>query len=313
MTEQKPKVLALLGPTASGKTRLALELAQAHPIEIISLDSALVYKDMDIGTAKPSHVELAQVPHHLIDIITPLESYNAADFCRDCLRLIDEISSRNKTPVIVGGTMMYYKALNEGLATLPSADQDIRAQLQHDLKTHGIAKLYQQLQEADPETAMRLKPTDSQRIERALEVFILTGKPLSQHFAEQQQNAPKLNLYSIALIPEDRHALHHVIATRFQTMLQQGFLDEVRALQIKYPELHPDLPSMRCVGYRQAWEHLDGKIDFNQLAEQGIIATRQLAKRQLTWLRSLSNIQSIDPYIQKNTQTIALLLSQLDS
>lgn len=307
----QPKVLALLGPTASGKTALALELAKHRSIEIISLDSALVYQGMDIGTAKPSCDERAQVPHHLIDIITPLQSYNVADFCVDCLRLIDDISARNKTPILVGGTMMYYKALTEGLAILPSANLTIRAQLQADYQTGGIAKLYQQLQTIDPETANRLKPTDRQRIERALEVFLLTKKPLSVHFAEQKQNAPKLNLSSIALIPKNRSALHQMIATRFHSMLNQGLLTEIRKLQAQYPELHPDLPSMRCVGYRQAWQHLARQINQQQFIEQSIIATRQLAKRQLTWLRSLPALQSIDPYAQTNTQTIDFLLRSL--
>ncbi len=304
-----PSALAILGPTASGKTQLALDLAQVHDIEIISLDSALIYRDMNIGTAKPNAAELAQVPHHLIDIISPLDSYSAADFCRDALALIQDIQARGKLPVIVGGTMMYYKALTEGLNDLPAADPAIRAQLQADKNTLGLLALYQRLQSVDPLTAERLKAGDSQRIERALEVFMLTGKPMSQHFQEQEAQKPALNLTTLALIPETRSLLHAQIKKRFDTMMAGGFLDEVRQLQAKYPGLNPDLPSIRCVGYRQAWAYLAGKDDLAGMTEKSIIATRQLAKRQLTWLRSLDYELALDPYTETDllAPTLALL------
>ena len=290
-----PKALALLGPTASGKTKLALQLADTLPVEIISLDSALVYRDMDIGTAKPSRAEQAAVPHHLIDIISPLQTYSAAEFVSDCVRLINEIHARGRLPIIVGGTMMYFQALTQGLNALPEADSEIRAVLQADKATHGLPHLYSRLQQIDPITAARLEQTDSQRIERALEVFMLTGKALSQHFADQAAYSPPLDLCTIALVPLDRAYLHVQIARRFQLMLEQGFIDEVRALQYKYPELTSSITSMRCVGYRQAWEFLDGQTDYSDFVEKGIAATRQLAKRQLTWLRKIPLAHSLDP------------------
>ncbi|MDK4697497.1 tRNA (adenosine(37)-N6)-dimethylallyltransferase MiaA [Kingella negevensis] len=294
----QPKALAILGATASGKTALALHLAQQIPCEIISLDSALVYCDMDIGTAKPTAEELAIAPHHLINIISPLENYSAADFVDDCVRLVNQIHARGKIPLIVGGTMMYFHALTQGLNTLPEADTTTREQLHQQKAQHGLAHLYKQLQQCDPETAARLKPNDSQRIERALEVFLLTGKPLSQHFAEQETQSAPLNLHTLTLIPEDRSRLHAQINRRFEIMLEQGFLDEMRFLREKYPELQPETPSMRCVGYRQAWAHLDGETDFAEFVAQGQAATRQLAKRQLTWLRKLPADTVLDPFTQ---------------
>lgn len=291
-----PKALAIIGPTASGKTRLALELAQRFPCEIISMDSALVYRDMNIGTAKPNADELAAVPHHLVDIVSPLETYNAADFVADCTRLIGEITARGRLPLIVGGTMMYYHALTQGLNTLPQADAETRAHLQAQKARYGLAYLYQWLQQTDPTTAARLEPQDSQRIERALEVWLLTGKPLSKHFTEQTTNAPPYRPSTLALLPEQRQCLHHQIELRFQTMLTDGFLAEVRQLQQQYPALHADLPSMRCVGYRQAWHHLAGETDYPTFVEQGIAATRQLAKRQLTWLRKTTADCVCDPF-----------------
>lgn len=291
-----PKAFAILGPTASGKTGLALKIAETLPVEIISLDSALVYRDMDIGTAKPTAAELAAVPHHLINIISPLEAYSAAQFVADCVRLVDEIHARGRLPLIVGGTMMYFHALTEGLNDLPEADATIRAQLQADKAAHGLAHLYQRLEAIDPDTAGRLKAGDSQRIERALEVFMLTGKPLSQHFSEKQSHTPPLDLCTIALIPENRALLHTQIGKRFEQMLAQGFLDEMHTLKSRYPELTADMTSMRCVGYRQAWDYLDGLTDYDTFVEKGIIATRQLAKRQLTWLRKIPFAHAIDPY-----------------
>ena len=291
----QPKAFAILGATASGKTALALAIAQHFPCEIISLDSALVYRDMNIGTAKPSAAERTAVPHHLIDIISPVEAYSAADFVRDCTRLVGEIHARQRLPLIVGGTMMYYHALTQGLNALPEASPAIRAQLQATKATQGLAFLYNELQRLDPETAARLKPNDSQRIERALEIHQLTGKPMSQHLAESATAAP-LNLHTLALIPSDRSLLHAQINQRFNQMIEHGFLDEVRQLRQRYPALHPDMPSMRCVGYRQAWQHLDGATRFAQFVEQGQAATRQLAKRQLTWLRKIPADTVLDPF-----------------
>ncbi|MDO4641542.1 MAG: tRNA (adenosine(37)-N6)-dimethylallyltransferase MiaA [Neisseria sp.] len=292
----KPKAIALLGPTASGKTGLALQLAAYLPLEIISIDSALVYRGMDIGTAKPSATERAAAPHHLIDIISPLQSYSAANFVTDCTRLCAEIQARGKLPLIVGGTMMYYQALTNGLNDLPEADENIRAQLQAEKQQYGLAHLYRRLQQADPATALRLQPADAQRIERALEVWLITGKPLSEHFADQAAYSMPLDLHTVALFPADRKQLHHQIAKRFHTMLEQGFLNEVQALQTAYPTLNPDTPAMRCVGYRQAWDYLAGRSDYDTFVERGIAATRQLAKRQLTWLRKLCADTVIDPY-----------------
>lgn len=291
-----PQAFAILGPTASGKTGLALKLAERLPVEIISLDSALVYREMNIGTAKPTAAELAAVPHHLIDIISPLESYSAAQFVADCVLLCREIHARGKLPLIVGGTMMYYHALTQGLNDLPEADAAIRAQLQAEKATHGLEALHRRLHEIDPETANRLKAGDSQRIERALEVFMLTGKPLSQHFAEQTAHTPPLDIAALTLIPENRALLHAQIGQRFHNMIAQGFVAEVEALRRDYPQLHPDLPSMRCVGYRQAWDYLEGSLSHDEFIEKGIAATRQLAKRQLTWLRKIPAAHSIDPY-----------------
>ena len=305
MTSQ-PKALAILGPTASGKTQLALELAQQLPIEIISLDSALVYRDMNIGTAKPSPAELSSVPHHLIDIISPLEAYSAAQFVSDCSRLCHEIHQRGKLPIIVGGTMMYYHALTQGLNDLPEADPTLRAQLHAEKNQYGIEYLHQRLQQIDPITAARLPDTDSQRIERALEVFLLTGKPLSTHLATSSQQAP-LNLSTLALIPADRARLHQHIAQRFHTMLAHGFLNEVTQLQQRYPSLNADSTAMRCVGYRQAWDYLAGLHSYDEFVEKGIIATRQLAKRQLTWLRKLNTQHTLDPY--QTPQMLPLVLN----
>lgn len=292
---EKPKALALLGPTASGKTALALRLAEFLPIEIISIDSALVYRGMDIGTAKPSAQEQNQVPHHLIDIRSPLENYSAADFATDCVRLCREIHLRGKLPLIVGGTMMYYHALTNGLNPLPSADEALRTKLQDEKNRYGLAHLYRRLQEADPATAARLNPADSQRIERALEIWLLTGKPLSAHFAEQQAYEMPLDMHTATLFPEQRHRLHEKIEQRFAAMLAGGFLDEVKSLQTHYPQLTPDMPSMRCVGYRQAWDYLAGQTDYETFASKGVAATRQLAKRQITWLRKLPADTLVNP------------------
>ena len=291
-----PKAFAVLGPTAGGKTGLALRLAQRFPLEIISLDSALVYRGMDIGTAKPTDEELASVPHHLIDIISPLQSYSAAEFAADCLRLCGEISARGRMPLIVGGTMMYFHALVNGLNDLPQADAGVRAQLQAQKAEQGIEGLYRRLCEVDAATAARLKPGDSQRIERALEVFLLTGRPLSDHLAVQTAYRVPLRLHTLVLFPQRRELLHEAIARRFRLMLEQGFIEEVGRLKAEYPSLTAEHNSMRCVGYRQAWDYLDGACAYGAFVDAGIAATRQLAKRQLTWLRKTEADTLLDPY-----------------
>ena len=290
-----PRAFAILGPTASGKTRLALSVATVLPIEIISLDSALVYRDMNIGTAKPNAAELASVPHPLIDIISPMEAYSAADFVSDTLRLVGDIHARGRLPVIVGGTMMYYQALSQGLNTLPSANAGVRAQLAADKANIGLSGLYQRLLEVDPVTAARLSANDSQRIERALEIHAITGQAMSE-LLQAQNETNHIGLETVTLVPEQRTQLHHSIAERYDVMLQAGFVEEVQALQQQYPDLHADLPSMRCVGYRQVWDYLAGENTLDEMSELGIIATRQLAKRQLTWLRKIAAAHAFDPY-----------------
>jgi len=284
--------LCLAGPTASGKTALALEIAQTMPVEIISVDSALVYQGMDIGTAKPSAGELASVPHHLIDIRDPSQAYSAAEFARDATRLMSEIRERGKLPLLVGGTMLYFKALMEGLDDLPLADTLIRSDIQAQALSLGWPAMHAELALVDPVTAARLPPMDSQRISRALEVWRISGKPLSSFFGETKVAGPKMMLLSLE--PVERAWLHERIAQRFDAMLTAGLVDEVRALRAR-GDLTLDMPSMRCVGYRQVWEWLDQQ-DGNALAgdsglpvmrDKGIAASRQLAKRQLTWLRSM--------------------------
>lgn len=287
------KVIAILGPTASGKTAAALQIAQHIPSEIISVDSALVYREMDIGTAKPNAAELASVPHHLIDIIDPGESYSVAQFLGDTQRLVKDIQARGKLPLLVGGTMMYFKALLDGLDDLPPADPALRAELDAEAARIGVPGQHARLATLDPLTAARLKPNDSQRIQRALEIITLSGQPMSTLLAQQSRPARPFEMLPIALEPSDRSVLHQRIASRFDSMLEHGFLDEVRALR-RRGDLHPNLPSMRCVGYRQAWEYLDGACSLEEMRERGIIATRQLAKRQLTWLRSIPERIVID-------------------
>jgi len=287
MSAALPQCLCIAGPTASGKTAAALALAEAwrgkHDVEIVSVDSALVYRDMNIGTAKPSAAERASVPHHLIDVIEPTEAYSAARFVADAQRLIGEIRARDRVPLLVGGTMLYFKALFDGLDEMPAADADVRAQLAEQLEREGVASLYAELQRADPITAARLKPADQQRIQRALEVHRVSGQPLSSfHRAKTSSAAPPA---LISLEPEDRAWLHRRIEARFRQMLDDGLVDEVRNLRAR-GDLHADLPSMRCVGYRQTWEALDAN-DLGDLPERGIAATRQLAKRQITWLRGM--------------------------
>ncbi|MEW6561700.1 MAG: tRNA (adenosine(37)-N6)-dimethylallyltransferase MiaA [Pseudomonadota bacterium] len=288
-----PPAIFLMGPTASGKTALAVELAQHLPVELISVDSALVYREMDIGTAKPDAATLAKAPHHLIDIIDPTEAYSAAAFRHDALRLMADITARGKIPLLVGGTMLYFRTLREGISDLPQADPALRTKLEAEAAEHGWPHMHAALQQVDPETAARLPPNDSQRIQRALEIYHLTGQPMSVLFRQQTATPLPYRTLPIALLPSDRAQLHARIAVRFQTMLHDGLLDELRRLRDRHP-LHPDLPSMRCVGYRQAWEYLDGHINEHDLLEKGIAATRQLAKRQLTWLRGMPDSLELD-------------------
>ncbi len=288
-----PPAIFLMGPTASGKTNVAVELAQRLPVELISVDSALVYRDMDIGTAKPDAATLARAPHHLIDIIDPTEAYSAAAFRHDALRLMHDITQRGKIPLLVGGTMLYFKALREGLSDLPQSDPAMRSALEAEIAQHGIQHLHQQLAQVDAETAARLKPTDTQRIQRAMEIYRITGQPMSTLIGQQQSTELPYRIIPIALVPSDRAVLHQRIATRFATMLKQGLVDELRALRKKYP-LHPNMTSMRCVGYRQAWQFMEGEINDVELLETGIASTRQLAKRQLTWLRSMPDNIELD-------------------
>jgi tRNA dimethylallyltransferase len=280
--------LGLAGPTASGKTALALALARRWPMEIVSVDSALVYRGMDIGTAKPSAAERAAAPHHLLDLIEPGQSYSAAQFVADARRLVAEIRARGRWPLLVGGTMMYFKALVDGIDDMPGADAGIRAAIDAEAALQGWPAMHARLVEVDPITAARLQPNDSQRIQRALEVWRATGTPLSALHRRAQREAPPPDGALVALEPASRAWLHARIAHRFGAMLANGFLDEVRRLRAN-PALHPDLPSMRCVGYRQAWEALDAgdPPDLAILSERGVAATRQLAKRQITWLRGM--------------------------
>ena len=290
--------ICIAGPTASGKTAAAMAIARRHEAEIISVDSALVYRGMDIGTAKPTPAELAAVPHHLIDIRDPLQAYSAAEFVADAGRLVSEIQARGKLPLLVGGTMLYFKALFDGLDDMPKADPAVRAALADEAAAQGWPALHAELARVDPTTAARLAPNDSQRISRALEVFRVSGRPLSFFHAQgaarksaaQGTGADAASL--ISLEPQDRGWLHKRIALRFDAMLQAGFIDEVKALRAR-GDLNRDLPSMRCVGYRQAWEALDGDYAVGELRDRGIFATRQLAKRQITWLRSMPQRQVV--------------------
>jgi tRNA dimethylallyltransferase len=294
---KKPLAVAIMGPTASGKTAAALAIARERPVEIISVDSALVYRGMDIGTAKPSREELASVPHHLIDIIDPLESYSVMQFRTDTLRLVADITARGALPLLVGGTMMYFKGLTDGLDDLPTADAALRVRLDEEAARDGWPALHARLAVLDPITAERLKPNDAQRINRALEIIELTGQPMSSLLSGRSKLELPFELVSFGLEPSDRAVLHQRIATRFDQMLgtrdDTGLVAEVDYLR-RRGDLHPNLPSMRCVGYRQAWDYLDATIDRPALRELGIIATRQLAKRQLTWLRSMPERIVID-------------------
>ena len=290
---EKPRALMLLGPTACGKTAVSLMLAREFAAEIISVDSALIYRGMDIGTAKPTREEQGGVPHHLIDILDIEESYSAAAFAEDAERLIGEISGRDRYPLLVGGTMLYAKALREGMDESPATDPAVRERITALGEELGWPAMHERLTQVDPITAARLAPNDRQRVGRALEVFEITGKPLSSLHTGTKRNDPTLAV--AALFPQDRAKLHEMIGKRFDAMVEAGFLDEVRTLMAR-PGFDENLPSMRAVGYRQAIAYLKGDTDFEQFLESGKAATRQLAKRQITWLRSMPGVVTFDPY-----------------
>jgi tRNA dimethylallyltransferase len=301
-----------MGPTASGKTDLAVALverfAASHPLEIISVDSALVYRGMDVGTAKPDAAILARAPHHLIDVIDPTEAYSAGRFKADALALMADITARGRVPLLVGGTMLYFKALKGGLDELPRADPELRAELEARAAREGWPALHAELARLDPDTAARLKPNDAQRIPRALELCLATGGPMSDLLGKGggEERCP-YHLLELALVPSDRAWLHDRINRRFDLMLQDGLVEELRGLRQRYP-LHAGLPSMRCVGYRQAWQYLEGEIDAAQLAAQGKAATRQLAKRQLTWLRGWEGAVELDCLSPHLAERVAALV-----
>ena len=294
MTTNLPPAICLMGPTACGKTRVAVELAQQMPVELISVDSALVYRGLDIGSGKPDAATLAQAPHRLIDIRDPAEPYSAADFRKDALEEMRGIVARGKVPLLVGGTMLYFKALREGLAEMPSAAPDVRARILDLAQKEGWAAVHQRLQQVDPVAAKRIHPNDPQRLQRALEVYEISGRSMSELHAEKPSgDAPDLpcKLIFLAMLP-DRAALHEAIARRFHAMLDAGFVAEVSKLRVR-GDLNPNMPALRSVGYRQVWEYLDGKYDYTTMIDKGIAATRQLAKRQYTWLRGWKDLHAV--------------------
>jgi len=308
----KPAAIALIGPTASGKTDLALEIAARFPVEIVSLDSAQVFTGMDIGTAKPDRETLARFPHHLIDLVTPEASYSAARFRDDALRVMNEIAARGRVPLLVGGTMLYYKALVEGLADMPAADPELRAAIDAEAAAQGWPALHAELARRDPATAARLAPTDAQRIQRALEVVRLTGQPLGALWERQRAAELPFDLLTVALVAPERKILHERIARRFHAMLAAGLVTEVEHLRATY-RLHAGLPSMRCVGYRQVWDMLAGHLPATELAERGIVATRQFAKRQITWLRGFRDAGRLDGEADlADSASAAKILAQIE-
>jgi tRNA dimethylallyltransferase len=299
MANTQPPAIFLLGPTASGKSDLAMKLTSHLPVELVSVDSALVYRDMNIGTAKPDAEILRQYPHHLVDIRNPDEVYSAADFRSEVLTLMSAISERGNIPLLVGGTMLYFKVLIEGIASMPAADSAIREKIVREAKTGGWQKVHQRLAEVDPESAARIHPNDPQRLQRALEIWELTGESMTQ-LHKKQQNLVSLpfSVCQLAIIPSDRADLHRIIAARFEQMIKDGFVEEVEHLREKY-DLNAELPSIKSVGYRQVWQYLEGEVDRKAMQERAIIATRQLAKRQFTWLRGWSNLKEI-PFPEVN-------------
>jgi tRNA dimethylallyltransferase len=297
-----PPALFLMGPTASGKTGLAIELCEKLPCEIISVDSALIYRGMDIGTAKPNEAELQRAPHRLIDILDPTQRYSVAEFRKDALLAMQDITARGKIPLLVGGTMMYYKALIEGLSPLPESDQNVRRTIEAEAEKLGWEVLHQQLARIDPSSAKRIHPNDPQRLIRALEVYHLTNRSMTDLMATKSAPIP-YNTKQFCIAPVDRKILHHRIAQRFQQMVDIGFQGEVEKLKNR-GDLHLNLPSIRCVGYRQMWQYLDGDYGFNEMIEKSVAATRQLAKRQLTWLRSWENIHPLDTFSTNNLSKV---------
>ncbi|ERS89522.1 tRNA (adenosine(37)-N6)-dimethylallyltransferase MiaA [Halomonas sp. PBN3] len=309
MPDTRPPAILLMGPTAAGKTDLAIALHERLGVELISVDSAMVYRGMDIGSAKPSAEELARAPHRLIDIRDPAEPYSAADFREDALREMREISAAGRVPLLVGGTMMYLKQLLHGVANLPSADPVVRAGLEAELESRGLAALHAELGRVDPASAARIHPNDPQRLLRALEVFRLSGRPLSELWAEQRPETFPWRTLSIGLAPADRAVLHERIAARFRAMLAQGLVEEVAALRAR-GDLDASLPAMKSVGYRQVWEYLDGEVDRAGLEQRGIVATRQLAKRQLTWMRGWEALHWVDPLVGDPLAEVLKLVRQ---
>ncbi|MEQ5349579.1 tRNA (adenosine(37)-N6)-dimethylallyltransferase MiaA [Proteus sp. WDL240414] len=291
-TQIKPKAIFLMGPTASGKTALAIALRQKLPVDIISVDSALIYRGMDIGTAKPDATEQSLAPHRLIDILDPALPYSAADFRRDALNAMEEITAAGRIPLLVGGTMLYFKALLEGLSPLPSANPDVRAEIEKKAVEQGWEAIHKELALVDPVAAQRIHPNDPQRLSRALEVYLISGKTMTE-LTKISGESLSYDVYQFAIAPKDRNVLHQRIEARFKQMLTCGFEDEVKSLYER-GDLHEDLPSVRCVGYRQMWSYLSGEIDYDEMVYRGICATRQLAKRQITWLRGWNDIHWLD-------------------
>lgn len=308
----KPDVICLMGPTASGKTGLAVELVQQYPFQIVNVDSAQIYQHMDIGTGKPAQEVLEIAPHRLIDIVDPAESYSASQFRTGALAEIENIVEQGDTPLLVGGTMLYFRVLRDGLADMPHANPEIRAEIEALAQSQGWAAVHRQLAEVDPESADRIHPNDPQRLQRALEIFRVSGRTMTSLHAEMQMNqqaALPVNLHFFAIQPGDRGLLHSQIESRFRAMLTEGLVDEVQSLYDR-GDLHPQLPSMKSVGYRQVWQYLQGELDYDDMVEKSIIATRQLAKRQITWLRSWQNLQSLS---DSSTQSVNSILKYMDS
>jgi len=302
-----PPAIFLMGPTASGKTALAVALAKQFQTEIISVDSVLVYKGMDIGTAKPTLEERQGIPHHLIDILDPAEAYSTGSFRKSALELMNDITARGKVPILTGGTMLYFNSLFNGLAELPEADPEIRAKLDQELSINGKEAMHERLKSIDPESAQRIHPNDPQRVQRALEVYEISGKPITRFFSEAQQSTIPYKKIKIIVAPEHRKQLHEKIALRFRLMIEQGLIDEVKALYNR-GDLTVDMPAIRAVGYRQTWSYLEGEYDLDTLIEKGIIATRQLAKRQFTWLRRETDAIS---FISSETELVSKVLKHI--
>jgi tRNA dimethylallyltransferase len=306
-----PPAILLMGPTASGKSNVAMEIAQYFPVEIISVDSAQVYRKMNIGSAKPDQYDLAAVPHHLIDLINPDEHYSAAQFCKDALTKMDEITARGKIPLLVGGTMLYFRALQEGLSKLPSANESIRKEIEITAAQKGWPEMHHMLKQFDPISAERIQPHDSQRIQRALEVYYLTGRPMSDILSQQKSTPLPYHLISMALLPADRKILHERILFRFEKMIARGLIDEVHAIRDQFC-VNAETPSMRCVGYRQVYMYLDNLISRTTMMDMGVAATRQLAKRQLTWLRAMTGLQEFDCLAENLSRQVIAYLQTRD-